>query len=185
MKEAKFEDLFREELEDLYDAEKQIVGALPKMVAAASNAELASAFEQHLQQTREQVKRLDRIFESMGEQPGSRKCEGMQGLLQEGEKLITEMEKSPVLDAALIGAAQKVEHYEISAYGTARSMAEMLGQAETAELLDETLDEEKETDETLTEIAESIMTGDAMAGEELEEDELEEEEIEEDEEVTE
>jgi ferritin-like metal-binding protein YciE len=182
MKEAKFEDLFREELEDLYDAEKQIIGALPKMVAAASNAELASAFEEHLEQTREQVRRLERVFEAMGEQPGSRKCQGMQGLLQEGEKLISEMEKSPVLDAGLIGAAQKVEHYEISAYGTARTMAEMLGQAETAELLDETLDEEKATDETLTEIAESIMTGDAMADED---EELEEEEIEEDEEVAE
>jgi len=166
MKQPRFEDLFTEELEDLYDAEKQIAAALPKMSAAASTAELASAFEKHLEQTCEQVKRLERVFEGMGEEPGNRQCEAMQGLLMEGEKLIREVEKSPVLDAALIAAAQKVEHYEISAYGTARAMAEMLGQLETAELLSETLDEEKDTDETLTEIAESIMTGEAMSDKE-------------------
>ncbi|MBV8905626.1 MAG: ferritin-like domain-containing protein [Acidobacteriia bacterium] len=183
MNESRFEDLYRQELQDIYDAEKQIVQALPRLIAAASTAELASAFEKHLQQTREQVKRLERVFEMMEEQPANRTCEGMQGLLKEGEKLISEMEKSPILDAGLIAAAQKVEHYEISAYGTLRTMAEMLGQPDAAELLNETLDEEKTTDENLTEIAESVLSGEAMADEadldehEELEDETEEEEI--------
>jgi ferritin-like metal-binding protein YciE len=176
MKEAKFEDLFREELEDLYDAEKQIVQALPKMAEAASSEELSEAFQQHLEETQEQVKRLERIFKKMGEQPGGRQCEGMQGLLKEGEKVISEISKSPVLDAALIAAAQKVEHYEISGYGTARTMAEMLGQQDAAELLEETLEEEKATDETLTDIAESIMSGDATDESEEEDEEIDEEE---------
>src|SRR5947209_3220429 len=175
MKEAKFDELFKEELQDLYDAERQIIQALPKMVEAASNEELKSAFEEHLEQTKEQVKRLDRVFQAIGEKPQGKTCEGMQGLLKEGEKIIAEIPKSPVLDAAMIGAAQKVEHYEISGYGTARTMAEMLGQQDAAELLEETLDEEKATDETLTEIAESIMSGEDSD----EEDEEEEEEIEE------
>ena len=176
MKEAKFDELFKQELQDLYDAEKQIIQALPKMMEAASSEELKSAFEEHLDQTKEQVKRLDRVFKAIGEKPQSKTCEGMQGLLREGEKMIAEIPKSPVLDAAIIGAAQKVEHYEISGYGTARTMAEMLGQQDAAELLEETLDEEKATDETLTEIAESIMSGeDSDDEEEEEEEEIEEE----------
>jgi ferritin-like metal-binding protein YciE len=176
MKEAKFDELFKEELQDLYDAEKQIIQALPKMVEAASNEELKSAFEEHLEQTKEQLKRLDRVFKAIGEKPESKTCEGMQGLLKEGQKMISEIPKSPVLDAAIIGAAQKVEHYEISGYGTARTMAEMLGQQDAAELLEETLDEEKATDETLTEIAETIMAGeDSEDEEEEEEEEIEEE----------
>jgi len=177
MKEAKFEELFQEELADIYDAERQIIQALPKMAEAASSEELAAAFNEHLEVTREQVKRLDKVFQKLGQKPGKKTCEGMQGLLREGEKMIGEMEKSPVLDAGLIAAAQKVEHYEISAYGTVRTMAEMLGQDEAAELLEETLEEEKETDENLTEIAESIMN--AEAGGEEEDEELEEEEEEE------
>ena len=176
MKEAKFDELFKQELQDLYDAEKQIIQALPKMMEAASSEELKSAFEEHLDQTKEQVKRLDRVFKAIGEKPQGKTCEGMQGLLREGEKMIAEIPKSPVLDAAIIGAAQKVEHYEISGYGTARSMAEMLAQQDAAELLEETLDEEKATDETLTEIAESIMSGeDSDDEEEEEEEEIEEE----------
>jgi len=175
MKEAKFDELFKEELEDLYDAEKQIIQALPKMVEAASSEELKSAFEEHLEQTKEQVKRLDRVFKSIGEKPQGKTCEGMQGLLKEGEKIIAEIPKSPVLDAAIIGAAQKVEHYEISGYGTARTMAEMLGQQDAAELLEETLEEEKATDDNLTEIAESIMSGEDSDEEEEEEEEIEEE----------
>jgi len=175
MKEAKFDELFKEELQDLYDAERQIIQALPKMAEAASNEELKSAFEEHLEQTKEQVKRLDRVFQAIGEKPQGKTCEGMQGLLKEGEKIIAEIPKSPVLDAAMIGAAQKVEHYEISGYGTARTMAEMLGQQDAAELLEETLDEEKATDETLTEIAESIMSGEDTDEEEEEEEEIEEE----------
>jgi ferritin-like metal-binding protein YciE len=176
MKEAKFDELFREELEDLYDAEKQIIAALPKMAQAASNEELKSAFEEHLEQTKEQVKRLDKVFKTIGVKPAGKTCEGMQGLLKEGERMISEIPPSPVLDAAIIGAAQKVEHYEISGYGTARTMAEMLGQQDAAELLEETLDEEKATDDTLTEIAESIMSGeDTDEDEEEEEEEIEEE----------
>ena len=171
-------DLFQEELQDLYDAENQIVKALPKMAEAATDEELTTAFQQHLEVTKKQVKRLEKVFQQLGLKPQGKTCEGMQGLLKEGEKMIQEMEKSPVLDAALIGAAQKVEHYEISGYGTARTMAEILGQADAAELLEETLDEEKETDEALTEIAESIMSGGAE-DEEDEEDEEEEEEEEE------
>ena len=177
MKEANFEELFHEELEDIYDAEKQIIQALPKMAAAASSEELVAAFNEHLEVTRQQVKRLDKVFQKIGQKPDKKTCEGMQGLLREGEKIIGEMPKSPVLDAGLIAAAQKVEHYEISAYGTARTMAEMLGQEEAAELLEETLEEEKETDENLTEIAESIMSSEASGeDEEEEEEELEEEE---------
>jgi len=181
MKEAKFEELFQEELADIYDAERQIIQALPKMAEAASSEELAAAFTEHLEVTRQQVKRLDKVFQKLGQKPGKKTCEGMQGLLREGEKMIGEMEKSPVLDAGLISAAQKVEHYEISAYGTVRTLAEMLGQDEAAELLEETLEEEKETDENLTEIAESIMN-EAGSGEvEEEEEEEEDEELEEDE----
>jgi ferritin-like metal-binding protein YciE len=175
MKSAKYEDLLKKELEDLHDAERQIVEALPKMSEAAFSEELAAAFQQHLGETQEQLARLETIFEEMGEQPGGKTCEGMQGLLKEGEKLIDELEKSEVRDAGLIAAAQKVEHYEISGYGTARSIAEMLGQEKTAALLEQTLDEEKATDEVLTEIAESIMSGDA-------EDEDDDEEVIEDEE---
>ncbi len=178
MKEAKFEDLFREELADLYDAENQIVKALPKMIAASSSEDLAEALQAHLDETKEQVKRLERVFETMGEQPGGRQCEGMQGLLSESEKIMAEMEKSPVLDAGMIAAAQKVEHYEISAYGSARAMAEMLGQQDVVELLQETLDEEIAADETLTDIAEDILTG----GAEYEEEEAGEEDLEEEEE---
>jgi ferritin-like metal-binding protein YciE len=174
MKEAKFEELLKAELQDLYDAEYQIIRALPKMAEVASSEELKSAFEDHLEQTREQVKRLDRVFKLLGEKPQGKTCEGMHGLMKEGEQIIAEFAKSPVLDAAIIGTAQKIEHYEISAYGTARTMAEMLGQQDAAELLEETLEEEKATDETLTEIAESIMSGEDIEDEE-EEEEIEEE----------
>jgi len=176
MKEARFDELFREELEDLYDAEKQMVQALPRMAEAASNDELKAAFEEHLEQTKEQVKRLEKVFKSIGEKPRGKTCEGMQGLLKEGDKMIAEIPRSPVLDAAIIGASQKAEHYEISGYGTARTMAEMLGQQDAAELLEETLDEEKAADDTLTEIAETIMAGEDEGDDE---DEEEEEEIEE------
>jgi len=172
MKELKFEDLLTNELNDLYDAERQIIEALPKMKEAASTEELADAFEQHFEQTKEQVKRLGTILSQMGEQPGGKRCEGMAGLLREGDRLIAEMKKSAVLDAALIAAAQKVEHYEISGYGTARTLAAMLGQSEAADLLQQTLEEEKDTDETLTEIAEGIMGGESADDEVIEEEEI-------------
>lgn len=169
VKQARFEDLFLEELEDLYDAEKQIVAALPKMIAAASSEELAAAFQEHLDETREQLVRLEKIFADMGEEPRARESLGALGLIRAGERLIEDMQKSRVLDVGLIGAAQKIEHYEIAAYGTARSMAEMLGQLKVAETLLETLDEESAADQALTEIAESIINAGAMAEEEVHE----------------
>src|SRR5579872_1628880 len=154
MKDAKFEDLLSEGLEDLHDAENQILKALPKMIAAASSPELAEAFQQHLEQTKEHVRRLQSIFDAMGVQPGGTPSTAMAALLAQGERLVGEHEKSAVLDAALIGAAQKVEHYEIAGYRMARGVAEILAQQDAAEMLQETLDEEEETDETLSDLAE-------------------------------
>jgi ferritin-like metal-binding protein YciE len=156
------DDLFVEELRDLYDAEKQIVKALPKMTDAATSEDLKAAFEEHLTVTRGQVERLERIFTQLDEKPSGKKCAAMQGLLEEGEELIDEGEPSAVLDAGLIGAAQKVEHYEMAGYGTARTYAHLLGHDEAAELLQETLEEEKETDARLTELAESMINDQAV-----------------------
>ncbi len=177
---AKFEDLFQQTLADLYDAEKQIVAALPKMIAAASSEELSTALQNHLEETKEQVSRLDSIFERIAAQPESTECKAMQAIIAEGQKLITNFEKSPVLDVALAAAAQKVEHYEISGYSSAAQLAEVLGQQEAFELLQETLEEESDADATLAEIAESLLTGDTDA----EEEEIEEEEEEEEEEIS-
>lgn len=177
MAEAKFETLFREELEILYDAEKQIVAVLPKMIAAASSEELSGALQDHLDETKQQVVRLDRIFEAMGEEAGAREGQGMQGLLQEGENLIAKLEKSAVLDIGLINAAQKVENYEICGYGTVRALAEMLGQQEAAELLEETLEEESAAADILTDLAEVILSGEDTSDEEQADSVEEEEEI--------
>ena len=147
------QETFIEELQDLYDAEKQLVKALPKMAKAAEHDDLRRGFEEHLEQTEEHVNRLERVFEAMGEKAKSKKCKGMQGLIEEGNDLIREDEG----DAALICAAQKIEHYEIAAYGSLYSWAKLLGNQEAAELLDETLEEEKATDEKLTEAAESLI----------------------------
>jgi ferritin-like metal-binding protein YciE len=147
----------------LYDAEEQILKALPKMIVAASSEELAQAFQDHLDQTKEHVRRLEKIFEAIGEEPGTGRSDGIQGLLEETERLVGETEKSPALDAALIGAAQKVEHYEIAAYRMARAVAEFLGQQDTSELLQETLDEEVAADEILETISEKILTGTAAS----------------------
>ena len=155
MAENSLQELLIDELRDLYDAENQIVKALPKMASKASSEELRSAFEEHLEQTEEQVDRLKRIFKQMEEKPEGKKCKGMQGLLDEGSEAMGEF-KGGTLDAAMIGAAQRVEHYEIAAYGTARALAEVLGKQEIVSLLEETLEEEKETDEKLTEIAETV-----------------------------
>jgi ferritin-like metal-binding protein YciE len=163
VKQAKFEDLFLEELGDLYDAEKQIMATLPKMIAASSSGELARALQQHLDETREHVARLERIFEEIGEEVRGRDSIGMKGLVESGESLIEDVQKSTVLDAALIAAAQKVAHYEISAYGTVRTMAEMLGQENVANALQETLDEESAIDEALTYLSESIINDEAIA----------------------
>lgn len=148
-----FDDLYIEELRDLYSAERQLVQALPRVAEAATSPELKKAVEAHLEQTETQVSRLEQIFEALGEKPTGHKCEAMEGLIEEAKGLIEDVEAGPILDAALIGGAQKVEHYEIAGYGTARTFAELLGHAEHVELLQATLDEEGQTDKDLTELS--------------------------------
>ncbi len=149
-------DLFVQELRDLYSAESQLVKALPKMARAASAPELKAAFQEHLEQTRGQVERLERVFEELGVRAKGKKCKAMEGLIEEGKELLEEDAEPAVLDAGLICAAQKVEHYEIAGYGTVRTWARQLGFEKAADLLQETLDEESATDEKLTQIAESL-----------------------------
>ncbi len=155
--------LYVEDLKDLYSAEKQILQALPKMVKKATNPQLKKAFEEHLRVTETHVERLDRIFEGLGKSPRGKKCKGMEGLLEEGKEAMQEDMEPDVLDAALIGAAQKVEHYEMAGYGTVRTYAKLLGENQAAKLLQQTLDEEGEADKTLTKIAETANV-EAMAG---------------------
>ena len=150
------EELFVHDLKDTLDAEKQILKALPKMAKACTSEELRAAFEQHKAETEVQVERLETIFESLGKAARGKHCHGMEGLLKEGQEMIEEEEPSATLDAALIGAAQKVEHYEIAAYGTLATYAKMLGKEEALDLLTQTLEEEKTTDENLTALASEI-----------------------------
>lgn len=149
------EKLLIDELKDLYSAEKQITRALPKMAKNAENDQLKQAFELHLKQTEGQIERLDRIFEILGKSSSGKTCKGMQGLIEEGSETMEETE-GEVRDAAMICAAQKVEHYEMAGYGSARTWAQQLGQKEIADLLQETLDEEGETDHKLTQLAGKI-----------------------------
>jgi ferritin-like metal-binding protein YciE len=148
--------LYVEELKDIYNAETQLVKALPKLAKAAVSDELRQGFEEHLEQTKGHVARLEQIFETLDESPKGKKCAGMEGLVEEGAEVMKEDLEAAVLDAALIGAAQRVEHYEIAAYGTVIAFAETLGESDHASLLEETLAEEKETDEKLTELAKQI-----------------------------
>lgn len=148
------ESLFVHELSDLYSAEQQILKALPKMIAAATAPELVRALEGHLQQTEEHRKRLEKVFENRGHQPQARKCKGMAGLLEEGEDTLAEEMSPEIKDAALICAAQRVEHYEMAAYGCLRTFAKLLGDLPSAMLLQKTLDEEADADRKMTEIAE-------------------------------
>jgi ferritin-like metal-binding protein YciE len=171
MKMQTLKDLYIDELKDVFDAENQIAKALPKMAKAASNEELRAAIEQHLDQTQTQIERLEQIFEELGEKAKGEKCEATKGLLEEAKKMMEEAEDEDVRDAAIIGSAQKVEHYEIAAYGTLRTYAELLGFDEQAELLQETLDEEKETDENLTELAVTCINMEANDEDEEEEEE--------------
>ena len=157
------DDLFLEEIRDLNDAERQIIKALPKMAKATSSDELRTAFNEHLEQTRVHVDRLERIFSELNEKPGGVKCEGMQGLIEEGDELIGLTEMGTVRDAGLISAAQRVEHYEMAGYGSARTFAQLLGHDDATGLLEETLSEEKETDERLTEIAETMVNERAVS----------------------
>jgi ferritin-like metal-binding protein YciE len=148
-------ELFVEEIRDIYDAEKQLVKALPKMAKAVESVELRGAFEEHLEITRAHVLRLEEVFKVLGTAARGKTCEGMKGLIEEGQEAMEEMEGT-VLDAALIASAQKVEHYEIATYGTLATFAEVLGMEDAKDLLGQTLDEEKEADEKLTQIAGQI-----------------------------
>lgn len=148
------DDLFLDQLQDIYDAEKRLTTALPKMAQAAEDPQLKQAFEHHLQETEKQVGRLEAVFQSINQTPKTKTCEAMKGLITEGDEVINAKGDSSVRDAALIAAAQRVEHYEMAAYGTARNFAQRLGHSDAVELLQETLDEEKSADEKLTEIAE-------------------------------
>jgi len=174
MRKGSIRQLYIDELKDLYNAETQLTKALPKMAKASSNDELRQAFEEHLRQTSEHVSRLEQIFEMLDESPSGQKCLGMEGLVKEGSETMKEKYDDTVMDAAIIGAAQRVEHYEIAAYGTVKAFAELLGENEHMSLIERTLEEEKQTDRKLTQLAESVNT-EAVEGEE---EEVEEEEVE-------
>lgn len=156
-------DLYLEGLKDLYSAENQIVKALPAMIKKTQHPELKRAFTKHLEQTKEHAARIERICADLGETPRGKKCHGMEGLLKEGKDLIAERPEPDVLDAGMISAAQHVEHYEMAGYGTLRTYARLLGLEKHAELLQRTLDEERDTDELLTQIAESSVNAEAAA----------------------
>ncbi len=174
MKISNLHELYVEELRDLYSAETQLVKGLPKIATAATSDELRASLEDHLEQTKEHVTRLEEIFESLGESPKGKKCKAMEGLLKEGDELLEEDIAEHVLDAALIAACQRVEHYEIAVYGTLATFAKLMGREEDVDLLGQTLDEEKEADETLTDIAESTINIEAEEAGDSEE-EVEEE----------
>jgi ferritin-like metal-binding protein YciE len=149
------QDLYIHELKDLYSVEKQLISALPKMAKTAKNDQLEAGFREHLEQTKEHAARLEQILSQHGQSTRGKKCKGMEGIIAEGAELIEEKADPEVKDAGLIAAAQRVEHYEIAGYGTARTYAEMLGDEKGAKLLQETLHEEKQTDEKLTKLAKS------------------------------
>lgn len=167
-------DLFEDELRDVYDAEKRILKALPKMAKAASDEQLRDAFTTHLEETRGQVERLEQVFASLDLKVKGKRCMGMEGILAEGSELMDEDGDETVLDAGLISAAQRVEHYEITAYGTLMAWAKALGHEDAVELLAENEREEKETDQKLSELAESVINQQAASQQDDEEDEEEE-----------
>jgi ferritin-like metal-binding protein YciE len=164
MKLDSLQTLYIEELRDLYDAEQQLVKALPKMAKTALAPELKQAFEDHLEQTKDHVERLEEIFDKLDKRPAAKTCKAMKGLIEEGSDILEEEGEDSVIDAALIAAAQRIEHYEIAGYGTVRTFANILGEEDAAELLQETLDEEGEADKLLTELAESVVNVEAPAG---------------------
>jgi len=153
MKENRLKHLYGEELKDLFSAENQLLKALPKMAKASTSEDLRAAFEEHLAQTREHVARLEKIFKTLGETEGGKKCKGMAGLIEEGAEMIAEDPDPEELDAGLISAAQRVEHYEIAGYGCVSAYAKLLGEVRALSLLKQTLDEEKETDKKLTQLS--------------------------------
>ena len=166
------QDLFVNELKDMYNAENQIVKALPRLAKAAESPELRNAFEKHLRETETQVQRLERIFERLGERPTGKRCKGMEGLIEEGKDILEEKGEDAVRDAALIAAAQKVEHYEIASYGCLITYAGLLGDQDAAKLLKQTLAEEEAADKKLTELGESGINEAAVAAGERREDEV-------------
>jgi ferritin-like metal-binding protein YciE len=170
MAEKNLKSVFVDELRDIYNAEQQLIKALPKMAKAATSEELRSGFEEHLEQTREHASRIEKIFSGMGEPVKGKKCKGMEGIVSEGGEVMSEDYEGAVMDAALISAAQRVEHYEMAAYGAVHAYAELMGESEAASLLDQTLEEEKETDKKLTDLSKKInfeayQGGGAEAGE--------------------
>lgn len=167
MKLDTLQKLYTDELRDLYNAENQLLKALPKMARAASSDELKDAFEKHLAQTKGHVERLEQIFEALGEKAKGKTCRAMKGLIEEGSEILKEDGEESVIDAGIIVAAQKVEHYEIAGYGSVRTFAHLLGQNKAAELLQATLDEESETNEVLNRLAESIINPEAVLESEL------------------
>jgi ferritin-like metal-binding protein YciE len=164
MKLHNLQDLLVDQLKDLYSAEKQITKALPKMAKAAAHPELKAAFEQHLEQTKRHVERLEEVFDLFDAAPRSKTCKAIQGLIEEGQELMSERADEAVMDAGLIAAAQKVEHYEIASYGCARTWARQVGNEQAARLLQQTLEEEGQTDEKLTRLAESMVNREAAVG---------------------
>jgi ferritin-like metal-binding protein YciE len=167
MKLDTLQKLYTDELRDLYNAESQLVKALPKMAKAASSDDLKDAFEKHLEQTKGHVERLEQVFEELGEKPKGKTCRAMKGLIEEGSEILKEDGEDSVIDAGIIVAAQKVEHYEIAGYGSVRTFAHLLGQNKAAELLQTTLDEEAETNQLLNRLAESIVNPEALMETEL------------------
>ena len=167
MKLDTLQQLYTDELRDLYNAENQLLKALPKMATAASSEELKDAFEKHLEQTKGHVERLEEVFQELGEKPKGKTCRAMKGLIEEGSEILKQGGDESVIDAGIIVAAQKVEHYEIAGYGSVRTFAHLLGQNKAAELLQSTLDEESETNEVLNRLAESIINPEALMETEL------------------
>ena len=163
MKLKTLHDLYVDELKDLYNAENQLLKALPKMAKAASDPQLAQAFTDHLEETAGHVDRLEKIFKKLDASPKGKKCKAMEGLLEEGKDLMAEDAAPSVMDAALIAAAQRVEHYEMAGYGCVRTYARLLGYDDAADLLQETLDEEGTTDKKLTDLAETVINAEAVS----------------------
>jgi ferritin-like metal-binding protein YciE len=156
MEQQALKELYIDELRDLYNAENQLLKAIPKMAKASTSDDLRQGFEAHLEQTKGHVQRLEQIFKELGEKPSGKKCKAMEGLVAEGAETLGEDYEDEVMDAAIIGAAQRIEHYEIAAYGTVRTFAELLGEETAVQLLEQTLEEEKETDQKLTDLASEI-----------------------------
>src|SRR5437667_6526948 len=165
------DELLQDELKDIYDAEKQLTKALPKLAKKATSEELRQAFEEQLRQTEQHIERLEQVFEQLELPARGKKCEGMKGLIEEAQDMMREADDDATRDALMIASAQKVEHYEIASYGTVRTWANLLGKSEVASLLEETLEEEKETDQRLTSIAENMVNPEAARGKREEEEE--------------